>query len=468
VCRKISERFAIIADQILGIAKWAITDSPSSPPEQNGTQSPHSYFGNSTRSRPPVSPWGSGPEPADHEFMKRLFRRWDVDMTDSLSLQNVVTGFANVKGTKDIMSNISYFFELYDDDGDGKVDREGILRISEALLFLSRRGFGDARSASASTLDIQSGVSPERGNRDEQFLSSVSAFIRRCFEYADPDHPSNQGGQAMKEAEEGLDNFAIGEDDLIDFDSAPNSPSTEKASSSPTQKHQKHPLSPTASNTDPLATVDTNSSDDSDPSGKSEKAQAANLALDPNKPLHITLPTFRMVILADEILEHFFEFGFSASFRLADAPLLQAASSSNLTTFSNAGKQVAAAASGMGGVVGGAGAGVVPPGKGLRGMLDNIVSDGMRVAAEVRRRMDEAQKEMDREARHGREDEEDEEEPSSAKDIDLLEGAETADVDTNRGTAPTLLSPPGGTSEIEPTRDRTGSDASRRVLEFER
>ena len=73
--------------------------------------------------------------------MRRLFRRWDTDMNDSLSLQNVVTGFAQAKGTKDIMSNISYFFELYDDDGDGRVDREGILRISEALLFLSRRGF---------------------------------------------------------------------------------------------------------------------------------------------------------------------------------------------------------------------------------------------------------------------------------------------------------------------------------------
>ena len=71
----------------------------------------------------------------------------------------------------------------------------------------------------------------------------------------------------------------------------------------------------------------------------------------------------------------------------------------------------------MGGVVGGAGAGVVPPGKGLRGMLDNIVNDGMRVATEVRRRYDEAQKELDKEARHGREDEEDEEEVD-AKDLD--------------------------------------------------
>lgn len=433
-----------------GIAKWAITDSPSSPPESNNIQSAHSYFGGSLKSKPPTSPWGSGPEPAEHEFMRRLFRRWDVDMTDSLSLQNVVTGFAHVKGTKDIMSNISYFFELYDDDGDGKVDREGILRISEALLFLSRRGFQDA-SPSASTTDIGANHSSERLNRDEQFLSSVSAFIRRCFEYADPDHPSNQDSQEVQQASDSVENFAIGdddEDDLIDFGSAPTTPKTTKAST----KSSDLLLSPTPSN-------HTGSEQ-----GRNQKAKSANLALDPNKPLHITLPTFRMVILADEVLEQFFEVGFSSSFRLADESLPVSSSSSHLTTFSNAGKHAGPAA-GLS-VVGGAGAGVVPPGKGLRGMLDNIVTDGMRVAAEVRRRYDEAQKELDKEARHGREEDDEEED---AKDADLLEGAETAGVDTSKGDAlPELLSPASTSGDLKPTRNRSASDASRRVLEFER
>jgi hypothetical protein len=381
--------------------------------------------------------------------MRRLFRRWDVDMKDALSLQNVVTGFAHVKGTKDIMSNISYFFELYDDDGDGRVDREGILRLSEALLFLSRRGLQDP-SPSASSLDISAEATSERASRDDTFLSSVSAFIRRCFEYADPDHPSNQGGNAVSQLKDEADNFAIGgddddDDDLIDFGDEPSTPANK-----PTDKS---PLSPT------------------------EKAHSANLALDPNKPLHITLPTFRMVILADEVLEHFFEVGFSASFRLADESLPHASSFHQLTTFANAGKQSGASNGGMiGGVIGGAGAGVVGGvgvgGKGIRGMLDNIVSDGMRVATEVRRRYDEAQKEMDKEARHGgggvggvgREDEEDEEEVD-AKDLDLLEGAETVDVGALKGEE---FSNGGGGEEAKTTRMRSASDASRRVLEFER
>jgi hypothetical protein len=409
------------------------------------------------RSKPPMSPWGSGPEPAEHEFMRRLFRRWDSDMTDSLSLQNVVTGFAAVKGTKDIMSNISYFFELYDDDGDGKVDREGILRISEALLFLSRRGVIDS-SPSNSTTDIGAN-SPERLTRDEQFLSSVSAFIRRCFEYADPDHSSNNSSQGVEEMQD-PDNFAIGdddeeEDDLIDFGSEPSTPKASRA-----------PIKPDTNSMSPAASTHTN---DSESAERNQKAESANLALDPNKPLHITLPTFRMVILADEVLEQFFEVGFSSSFRLAEDSLSFRSSSSNLTTFSNAGKQNASAHSGMG-VVGGAGVGIVPPGKGLRGMLDNIVTDGMRVAAEVRRRYDEAQKELDKEARHGREDDDEEEDAVHAKDADLLEGAETAGVDTTKSdAAPNLLSPGGASGgEIKTTRNRSGSDASRRVLEFER
>ncbi|KAF2745151.1 GTPase-activating protein-like protein GYP2 [Sporormia fimetaria CBS 119925] len=440
---------------LAGIAKWAITDSPSSP-EQENSQPSHSYFGNSNRNRPSTSPWGSGPEPADHEFMRRLFRQWDVDMTDALSLQNVVTGFAQVKGTKDIMSNISYFFELYDDDGDGRVDREGILRISEALLFLSRRGVSQSGSPAASTTDVNSGDHAEKGNPDEQFLSSVSAFIRRCFEYADPDHPSHRGDHALDSATKDMDNFAIGEDDededLISL-SAPTSPAPTQNKDLQTSSEDHTPLSP-------------------HDSIKSAKAKAANLALDPNKPLYITLPTFRMVILADEVLEHFFEVGFSSSFRLAStSPPSHSSTASNLTTFSNAGKHAAGStAGGLGGVVGGAGAGVVPPSKGLRGMLDNIVSDGMRVAAEVKRRMDEAQKEMDREARQGRDDEDEDDEPSPAKDADLLEGAETADVETagkDRLPEADLLVLTGSGS-AGGGRKRSASDASRKVLEFER
>ncbi len=56
------------------------------------------------------------------------------------------------------MGCINYFFELHDDDGDGRVDREGILRMSEALLFLSRRGLEGALSPSNPAFEFRLGL----------------------------------------------------------------------------------------------------------------------------------------------------------------------------------------------------------------------------------------------------------------------------------------------------------------------
>ncbi|KAI9828293.1 MAG: hypothetical protein M1819_006631 [Sarea resinae] len=460
---------------LAGTAKWAITDSPA-PSQRSSTadKENHSAYGNGNghggRSRSAsVSTWGQeNPEPADHEFMQRLFRRWDTDMKDGLSLQNVVTGLAQVKGNRDIMSSISYFFELYDDDGDGKVDREGILRISEALLFLSRRGLGNALTPSSSTSGLHD-LDPhgrafqdeKNGNMGEKFLGSVSAFIRRCFEYADPDQPrekfsSSNDGVVDTPIEAGVEAFSIGEDedeDLLDL--GPNG----AEESAPVKKETSDSSHITGLPTSPKVDV-----------------KSANLALDPANPLYITLPTFRMVILADELLQHFFETSFPDSFWLSEQPKPASGLSptSNLTTFSNAGfgkvglpSKVAPNTPTMG---------AVPPAKSLRGVLDNIVTDGIRVAAEVRRRMDDAQKEMEKNAL-SREEEEEEEEGEEKRrvregDRDLLEGAE-AEVGSIKEKESVELpssSPPTGSLNV-PTpggRARSSSAATQKIIEFER
>ncbi|OKL57484.1 putative GTPase-activating protein [Talaromyces atroroseus] len=395
-------------------ARWAIADSPS-----HGRYSEKDRNGNnngSVRSRSTSNAkWGDNAEPADHEFMQRLYRKWNTDGSEGLSLQNVVVGLAKLKGTRDIMNSINYFFDLYDDSGDGRIDREGILRISEALLFLSRRGFDGALTPSETLEDIaEAGLPLEQRDKmklsvDERFLGSVSSFIRRCFEYADPSHPQNQqqDDSSAKEADNAatkLDAFSIGDDeedeeDLIEVDekkpeknlSAPSTPISKEASSNPIKS----------------------------PSGRSE---AANAALDPNNPLHITLPTFRMVVLADELLEQFFETFFPLSFRLSDHPnpasmTTSTSLSSNLTTFSNLGSARSTLGAMSGATVAGASGGIVPPNKGLRGVLDNIVSDGMRMAAEVRKKMEEAQREMERNALGTRNEDDDEEEDDDGRGL---------------------------------------------------
>jgi hypothetical protein len=457
---------------LVGIAKWAVADSQS--PSKELEKQDNSYFSNSTRSRVvSMSPWGAGPDPADDDFMRRLFRKWDVDGDRSLTLQNVVVGFARIKGARDIMAHIAYFFELYDDDNDGKVDRDGILKMSEALLFLGRRGFEPSTSIrSPSTTSFDSSLEKPRQLRDEEFLGAVSSFIRRCFEYADADT-----GHAVEELQENeapvsaLEDFSIGDDDedLLDMgDSKPASPTTPRkeqrqfSATSPIEELKLPPM----------------------PSEDKPHTHRANIALDPAHPLFITLPTFRMLVLADETLESFFDTSFPNSMKLADDPGISSGpSSGHLTTFQNLGRRVASASTASSSVlqadetIPGSG-GVVPPGRqGLRGMLDNIVTDGMRVASEVKRRMEEAQRELDdasgatarREGGHDDDEEEDEEiDRKSIMDRDLLEGAEAEGLDnsTQQGKTESLLDSPVAETA---GRSRSMSEVSGvKVVEFER
>lgn len=437
-------------------AKWAVTDAPTSPTRENGP----SNGSLRARSKSVMNTWGIGPEPADHDFMQRLYGKWDESGQGDLTLQNIVNGLARLKGTTDIMNSMSLFFDLFDDDGNGKVDREGILRMSESLLFLSRRGFdgtiietdlSNGVTSAHLPADLAPGLSGIKMNINEKFLSSVSAFIRRCFEYADPDKPEEDLSTNTAKLE-----IAAEPEDLLDL--------TE------TKSHTKSVSSPQPVEADPLSTK---ASPPGSPSAlaipsssqgrrDSTRAVSNNIALDPNKPLHITLPTFRMVILADELLEQFFETFFPQSFRLASPPsngsqlnLSGSISSSstlsgNLTTFANIGQPVRNLAFGANKPhdavpdVGLAGGVVEPGSRGLRGVLDNIVNDGMRMAAEMRKRMDEAQREFERQQaeaiKQGKrsgavvvEDSEDEDdEEISRGDQELLEGAEAASIRTNR------------------------------------
>lgn len=448
---------------LAAMAKWAISDSPTTP--RRDTFADKGQINTRRLGGGQLSPWGNGAEPADHEFLQRLFAKWDVDSAGALTLQNVVSGMARIKGKRDIMGTITYLFELYDDDNDGRVDREGILRISEALLFLSRRGLEGTLSPSSSTTlngfsDHQVAGDPSGGNDgsiggasvNERFLGSISAFIRRCFEYADPDHPKNQEAKVehekmLEKIEEKLheksasspipepkkhreplmpplspglidpDAFAIGDDDdedesdeedLLAMDSPVGSPQLKPATKptpeptlpSSAEKIEKKTVSPSpVAERQPLTTESSQSSVHDGAVSRKVSHAKANVALDPANPLHITLPTFRMVVLADELLEQFFESSFPASFHLVDG-----LPSSNSSGAGPSGPSIF-------GAFGGGAGGVAGAGRGVRGVLDNIVTDGMRVASEVRRRMEEAQKELEKNAtpyQYQQKDEEDE------------------------------------------------------------
>lgn len=459
---------------MVNIARWAVADSQS--PSKSGAggseDSSSSYFsGGSTRKTPSLnmSPWGAGPDPADDEFMRRLFRRWDTSGDKQLSLQNVVLGMARIKGARDIMLVIEYFFSLFDDDGDGRVDREGMLRMSEALLFLGRRGFQTPIRDPNAPLRGDGSLGPEaRGLGDEEFLAAVSSFTRRCFEYADTEVSVSTTVVTPEPPSEELDEFAIGDDeeedeqeDLLDLGptTTTSSPRRTQARPTSTQSIEEIKLPPM-------------------PSEEKPNAHRANIALDPSKPLFITLPTFRMLVLADEALEHFFDVEFAASFRLADVSVAHGQSVGNLTTFSNMNRRVSQASStapkevrGLGGA-----GGVVPPGKGLRGMLDNIVTDGMRVASEVRRRMEEAQRELEDASGNVAHDDEDEDEDDEraetkslfALDTDLLEGADAEAAAGGRSKASSVMEPESSGASVRSGLGSESSGGTGGTVEFER
>jgi TBC1 domain family member 8/9 len=344
--------------------------------------------------------------------------------------------------------------------------------MSEALLFLGRKGLDNDLHSQTNTPRKDADAEGSSLTKEEQFLGSVSSFIRRCFEYADPDsaiHIKARNGSTDAEAAAAISQFSIGddeEDDLVDLnDSKPSSPVRARAFRSNTLDSQKEVV-----NLPPV------------PSETKPNTHAANAALDPANPLFISLPTFRMVILADEILESFFDTGFPNTFHLADQPIPSTSSMANLTTFANLGRSASIASPALGGV------GVAPPGKGLRGMLDGIVNDGMRVATEVRRRMEEAQRELERagaEAGAAKEEDDDDDEPDDRQsstvdadrrsvfegDRDLLDTAEAEAIGSNGASSEkhvNLLDEPIPNSLT--ARDRAGSvgEQSGKVVEFER
>lgn len=245
-----------------------------------------------------------------NKFLKRLFEQWNENKLGELSLANLVVGL-NELVEPDLLSSISNFFSLY--SVDDMVDREGILTISEDLLYITSPWKEGLLLDSLTETAIENAIADqiykqqqEKGNSDtdaiaipstididkqrienmqlERYLSAASTFIQRAFEYAQP-----------VEEEPLLKELAV------------------------------------------------------------DSTISHNAALNPKTPVVLNLPTFRMVILADETYELFFSKTLRHSVHI-DKPL-----DTKAATMRN-----------------------------LRDMFDGLLADGREVAKKVRRRMDSA------------------------------------------------------------------------------
>ncbi|EGW35722.1 uncharacterized protein SPAPADRAFT_131008 [Spathaspora passalidarum NRRL Y-27907] len=248
----------------------------------------------------------------ERHFLRRLFNHWDTEKQGALTFTDLLVGL-NSLVDPDLMTSMSNFFELYDTKGDGKIDREGILQISEDLLYITspwKDGvlFDGITKANIENViadevykkQVESGnTSPDQSeiqlpsdfqvDRDkleqqqvERYLQAAATFIQRAFEYAQPE-----------EEELLIKELAI------------------------------------------------------------DNSISHNAALNPNTPVYLNLPTFRMVVLADETYELLF------GSTLREATHLERPLDTKFDPIRN-----------------------------LRDMFDGLLADGRKVATKVRLRMD--------------------------------------------------------------------------------
>ncbi|GAA5816203.1 hypothetical protein MFLAVUS_009729 [Mucor flavus] len=94
------------------------------------------------------------------KFFNQLFKLFDVNNTQSLSLKDVIIGIGSIyKG--DLNSQIKLFFQLHDVDKDDHLNKDEVLQLSETLLWIFRNTSG------------------------EEHLSAVSTFLHHAFEYSE-------------------------------------------------------------------------------------------------------------------------------------------------------------------------------------------------------------------------------------------------------------------------------------------
>ncbi|KAJ3006144.1 UNVERIFIED_CONTAM: hypothetical protein HDU68_004243 [Siphonaria sp. JEL0065] len=86
------------------------------------------------------------------KFLNRLFDHlFDKNHDGYVDFGDVVQGMSKLIHS-DLMDRIGLFFSLHDDNGDGFLDKEEVIHVSESLFFLLRKEDGDKYLNSMSTL----------------------------------------------------------------------------------------------------------------------------------------------------------------------------------------------------------------------------------------------------------------------------------------------------------------------------
>ncbi|RCK56224.1 GTPase-activating protein GYP2 [Candida viswanathii] len=245
---------------------------------------------------------------SEKHFLRRLFNNWDSEKQGALTFGDLITGL-NKLVESDLMASISNFFDLYDVKQNGKLDSESILQVSEDLLYITspwKEGL---------LLDDITKTNIENEVADEVFKNQV----------------------------ESGDGININLPQHVDVN-------REKIEQQQIERYLR------AASTFIQRAFEYAQPDDEQLLIKElaiDEKISHNAALNPNTPVVLNLPTFRMVILADETYELLF------SHTLRESTHLGRPLDSRFNPMRN-----------------------------LRDMFDGLLADGRKVASKVRIRMD--------------------------------------------------------------------------------
>lgn len=147
-----------------------------------------------------------------NDFVYRLFNRWDSQMLGVLTLQDVCTGLDSLIDT-DLMEVMAYFFDLYDTDGSGFVDREGILKMSEGILFLTR----PYRESSSPILDETSLKLLKANEKASSKAKQYNEWVKQEREALEKRNASKRRSRSDSRSTQHEDSKSVYEDNTSSF-----------------------------------------------------------------------------------------------------------------------------------------------------------------------------------------------------------------------------------------------------------
>lgn len=247
-------------------------------------------------------------ETNERHFLRRLYNNWDSEQQGVLTFSDLVVGL-NSLVDPDLMASMSNYFELYDTNHNGKLDSEAILQISEDLLYITspwKEGY---------LLDEITRLAVENEVAEEVFKNQVANGDGLTI-----DLPQHVEVNREKIEQQQIERYLRAASTFI-----------QRAFEYAQPEDQELLIKDLAI----------------------DEKLSHNAALNPNTPVYLNLPTFRMVILADETYELLF------SHTLREATHLNRPLDSSFNPMRN-----------------------------LRDMFDGLLADGRKVANKVRLRMD--------------------------------------------------------------------------------